>query len=488
MSKPNHEPITASSAPLRPWSPSAARDAFTTRLEARGTYRRWVLFAALAGTFATSFPITILTISLGDVAKEFAVRETTIAWVLSAPLLLSAVALPLLGKLGDLYGHRRVFLLGSAAATLTAVATAYAWDVTSLICLRTMAAVFGGATQPTSIALILGVYPPRERVKAMGWWSMTGAAAPALGLIAGGPLVDLFGWRVVFLLQAGVALIALILALLVLRETRPQRVRLDIAGAATLGIGVGGLMLALGWVRDVGITAPSIWAAIAVGVIGLIVFVFVERAASAPLLPLVFLRRRNFSAAIASNAFNGGAYMGAFAVAPLLLLNVFQYSITKTAGVMLIRTLSLTLASPLGGRLGVRMGERGAAATGSAVMTLSLLIIAYASVHISLPVLICGLVLQGLGHGLSIPSLTSACTSAVPEEHIGIAAATNRLSNQIGVAFGITALMMVYGGSNTPAAFAQTFTAGALLAAISMATAFGMERRGRAETGSWRDG
>lgn len=456
------------------------RDALVARLEGRGTYRRWVLFAALAGTFATSFPITILTISLGDIAREFDVRATTIAWVLSAPLLLSAVALPLLGKLGDLYGHRRVFLLGSAAATLTAVATAYAWDVWSLITLRTLAAVFGGATQPTSIALILGVSPPQERVKAMGWWSMTGAAAPALGLIAGGPLVDLFGWRIVFLLQAGVALGALLLALAVLRETKPQRVRLDVAGAVTLGIGVAGLMFALGRVRDVGLAAPSIWIAVAVGIVGLAAFVRVERAASAPLLPLRFLRRRNFSVAIVSNALNGGAYMGAFAVAPLMLLNVFQYSITKTAAVMLIRTLSLTVGSPLGGRLGARIGEREAAAVGSAVMTLSLALIAYACLSASLAILVFGLVLQGLGHGLSIPSLTSASTSAVPEAHIGIAAATNRLSSQIGVAFGITALMMVYGGHNTPAAFANAFLFGALMSALAMATAFGMERRGRA--------
>lgn len=472
-----HAPAALRPAQHRPSSLIALRAAVIARLERRGSYRQWVLIAALAGTFATSFPITILTISLGDIAREFSVRETTIAWVLTAPLLLSAVALPLLGKLGDLYGHRRVFLLGSAAATVTAIATAYAWDVPSLICLRTLAAVFGGATQPTSIALILGVYPPAERVKALGWWSMTGAAAPAFGLVAGGPLVDLFGWRVVFLMQAGVAFSALLLAFFILGETKRQRVRLDVAGALTLGLGVGGLMLALGRVRDVGPAAPSIWAAVAFGLIALALFVRVERRAAAPLLPLRFLRRRNFSGAVISNAFNGGAYMGAFAVAPLMLLNVFQYSITKTAAIMLIRTMSLTIGSPLGGRLGARIGERRAAVVGSAIMTVSLVIIAYAGTAVSLPILVCGLVMQGLGHGLSIPSLTSSCTSAVPEAHIGIAAATNRLSSQIGVAFGITALMMVYGGNNNPTAFAHAFLVGALLSGLALVTALILERR-----------
>ena len=474
------EPFTASMHPPAPPSapalPSGLRDRLVARLEERGTYSRWVLFAALAGTFATSFPITILTISLGSIATEFSVRETTIAWVLSAPLLLSAVTLPLLGKLGDLYGHRLVFLAGSGLATLTAVATAWAWDATSLIVLRSIAAVVGGATQPTSIALIMGVYPPRERVHAMGWWSMTGAAAPAFGLIAGGPLVDLFGWRIVFLMQAGVSLLALALAAAVLRETRPQRVRLDVAGVITLGVGVGGLMLALGRVRDVGPLAPTIWISIVVGALALFAFTRVERRAAAPLLPLEFFGKRNFSAAIASNAFNGAAYMGAFAIAPLLLLNVFRYSVTTTAAVMLIRTLTLTVSSPFGGRLGARIGERAASTVGAAIMALSLVIIAFASLRVSLAALACGLVLQGLGHGLSIPSLTSASTGAVPEEHLGIAAATNRLSSQIGVAFGITALMMVYGGDNRPEAFSAAFLVGAALAAAAVVAATAMQR------------
>jgi MFS family permease len=132
----------------------ALRESVVKRLEARGAYSTAVLVAALTGVFATSFPITILTISLTEIAQDFAVRATTIAWVISAPVLLSAVALPLLGKLGDLYGHRRIFLAGFTAATVAAVATACAWDAASLIGLRIMAAVVGAATQPTSMALI----------------------------------------------------------------------------------------------------------------------------------------------------------------------------------------------------------------------------------------------------------------------------------------------------------------------------------------------
>ncbi|HKJ23975.1 MAG TPA: MFS transporter, partial [Myxococcota bacterium] len=155
------------------------RERVIARLEAGGRYPTWVLLAALAGMFATTFPITILTLALKPIALEFGVAETTIAWVITAPMLCSAVTLPLLGKLGDLHGHRRIFLLGFAAATVTAVATAFAWNAASLIGLRTLAAVVGGATGPSSMALIFSVYEREDRIGAMGWWSMTGAAAPA---------------------------------------------------------------------------------------------------------------------------------------------------------------------------------------------------------------------------------------------------------------------------------------------------------------------
>ncbi len=456
--------------------PTGLRSRIIARLERGGRYPTWVLVAALSGMFATTFPITILTVALGTVAEEFSVPRDLAAWVISAPMLLSAVALPLLGKLGDLYGHRRVFLLGFAASTVTAGLTAFAWDLPSLIALRTLAAVLGGATGPSSMALIFGVTPKARRVNAMGWWSFTGAAAPALGLVAGGPLVDLLGWRVVFLLQAVLSLGSLALAWAVLRETRSQRVRFDVAGAAALAVGVAGLMGCLGRARVVGLGSIELPLVFAVGVAGILVFLRIERRAPAPLLPLEFFQRRNFTAPMLSNAFMGAAYMGAFVIAPMLLLEGFGFTVSVAAGVMLVRTASLTIASPLGGRLGARIGERGAAILGSAIMTVSLVLLAGSAWTGSLPLLVAGLVLQGSGHGLALPSLTSSVSNAVPEHDLGIASAASRLMGQVGASFGITLLALVYGGQDTREAFALAFGAGAALSACSLIAASCMER------------
>ncbi|MDX1650598.1 MAG: MFS transporter, partial [Myxococcota bacterium] len=228
--------------------------------------------------------------------------------------------------------------------------------------------------------------------------------------------------------------------------------------------------------RELGPGSPWIQGAFAAGVAGIALFVAVERRTEAPLLPLEFFRRRNFTAPIVSNLFMNGAYMGAFVLAPFVLQGVFGFSISAVAGIMLLRTLSLTLASPMGGVLGFRVGERGAAVTGCVIMTVSLVLIAFAVLERSLPLFGLGLVLQGTGHGLSLPSLTSSVSLAVPEEHLGIASAAQRQMVQVGTSFGITLLTIVYAGQED--ALSRAFAAGAVLSAVSLAAALGMAGRG----------
>ena len=461
--------------PLANHPESSLHDRVVARLEASGRHPRWVLLAALAGMFATTFPITILTVSLGTIAREFGARETTMAWVISGPMLLSALALPLLGKMGDLYGHRRVFLLGFAAATVAAALTALAWDALSLIGFRTLAAVVGGATQPSSMALIFSVTPRDERVRAMGWWTMTAAAAPALGLIAGGPLVELVGWRVLFLLQAVFALGALALAWFVLKETLRRSVRFDLLGAFTLAIGVGGFMFALGRGEELGWTSPPVLVAGVVFLLGIVTFVAVERRVQAPLIALEFFRRANFTAPIVANAFLGAAYMGAFVLAPLVLLQVFGFTVSVAAALMLLRTVSFAGSSPIGGRLGGRIGERRAAMLGSGLVGFALVLAAFGASERLLWLFGAGLVVQGLGFGFALPSLTSSISNAVSEADLGIASASQRLTNQAGNAVGITLLTLVYGSVGGPQGFLRAFLLGAALAAGALAAATFLE-------------
>lgn len=171
------------------------------RVQSSDRYRWWALVVLLLGFFATGVSITILTAVLPTIADEFGVGSHTIAWVVTGPMLAFGVLMPSMGKAGDLFGRKRVYLLGWAFSTLFSGLAALSWSAGALISFRLLAASAGAATGPASMALILSSFPPEERVKAMGWWSFAGAGAPVIGLVVGGPLVDLVGWRWIFGIQ-----------------------------------------------------------------------------------------------------------------------------------------------------------------------------------------------------------------------------------------------------------------------------------------------
>ncbi len=451
---------------------SAAPGSLRARIEAGPNYRRWVLWVALTGMFATTFPVTILVVSLGDISQDLNTTETVLAWVLTAPMLASAVALPVLGKMGDLYGQRRVFIIGFAGATIAALLTAISWNPGSLIGFRTLALVIGAATQPTSMALVINVYKPEERVKALGWWSLVAAGGPSVGLVIGGPLIEWVGWRPLFLIQAVLGFIVLTASFFVLKEVRKhEKVRFDVAGSAWLAIGTGGLLVLLSQGPEWGWTHPALLLCAVLAPIGLYGFVKVERSALAPLLPLHYFNRRNFTATQLCGLFMGGAYMGGFVLSPLLTRFVLDYSLSQTALMMLLRPLTFSLSSPIGARMAMRIGERTNALIGTVMMTLAMFSFAGSALQASVVLMIVGLVLQGVGNGVARPSLTATLTNAVDEKDVGIAAASNRMLHQIGASFGIAVLTAIYGGSRLGGSFARAHLAGALFGVLAVIAA-----------------
>ncbi|MFK8023539.1 MAG: MFS transporter [Ilumatobacter sp.] len=454
----------------------AYRHRLAERLEARGTYRRWVLVTALTGMFATSFPVTILTVSLGDIADDFGTSDTVLTWVISGPFLASAVALPVLGKLGDLRGQRKVFLIGFAAATLVAGLTAFAWSALSLIGLRVLSQVIGSATQPTSMALIMRAFPAEERVKALGWWTLVAAGAPAIGLAAGGPLVELVGWRVVFAVQAGLSVIPVIVATLILKETTTSHVgsRFDIAGAVTLALSAGGLLFGLSQSADWGWTHPVVILALVAAPVFAATFVAIERRAEAPLIPLPMLRERNVAAALLVQGMSGAAYMGSFVVTPFLMRGLFGWSLSSVAALLLIRPLSYSLSSPIGGRVAMRIGERTTAIGGTVGLAASMGVFALGAVLENVVLIGIALLCQGIGNGMARPPLGALLSNSVDDDDLGIASAAQRMSRLVGNSVGIAVLTAVYGGRETATTFGLAYLAALALAALGVAASFAL--------------
>lgn len=444
------------------------------RIQASENYPRAVLLTALTGMFATTFPVTVLTVALPGMAEDFDSTITTLTWAVTLPLLLSAVATPVLGKLGDLYGHRRVFLIGFGVSTVTTALTATAWNPAMLILWRTTTQVVGAATGPSSMALINSVYGPERRPRAMGWWAMVAAASPAIGLAIGGPLIEALGWQTLFVLQSIPMGAAVVVAFFVLAETpRRESATFDVVGSVTLMVGAGAIMFALQMGPDYGWTDRMVLAAIVMAPAGLYLFVRTEARVQAPLLPLDFFRRHNYSASVSALFLTGASYMGAYFITPFLLIGVFDYDIATTSAILLVRPVVFALGSPLGGRTAEWLGTRSAAMWGNAVMSGGLLLIGVGAWTEQVAVVVAGLVVQGLGHGLVRPSISTSLANSVARFDLGIAAASERMTFQVGAALGIALLTGLSGeGAGTGAFFVAFAVAAAMSAASIVAVSF----------------
>ena len=424
-----------------PGDPGRGLKARRARIRQRSDYQRLVLITALFGAAAGSYPVTVLSASLPRIADDLGAADSTITWVIAAPLLAFAVVTPIIGKVGDLYGHRRTYLVSFSIGAVLAFATAFAWDTTSLIVLRTIAQAAKAASGPSAMAMILSVYPQRERTRALGIWAAVVALSPAVGVVTGGPLIEWIGWRSLFVVQGCTVVIALMAGLFIAPETRRRSgIRFDIPGAITLGLGVGGLLLAINRGISWGWTNPIVLTAAIVAPLSLALFVRVEARTEAPLLPPSLMRRKAFTRPMLAQAVLQSGYMGALVMAPFLLERRWGFRPTIIGLAMLPRPLSFAFCARLGSHHDPRHGARRVAVTGMLVFALAMVLAGIGAHQRWLFVFLAGAMLAGAGSGYIRPTIANAVTSAAGDDDLGIAGGSMNMLQQIGAAVGITVL------------------------------------------------
>jgi MFS family permease len=289
--------------------------------------RRLTLAVLLAGAFTVSFTITLLVVSLPRVATDLGSTVSVMSWTIIAPMLSFGVVGPAFGKAGDLWGHKRMFVGGLVLAGIFSVVSGFAWNAVSLIVLRTLAAGAGSATGPAAMAYINRMFAGHERVRPLGYWSFVTAGAPVFGVVAGAPLVEAVGWRVIFLVQGPLCVLGAVLAVRMLVDTERQRdVRFDVAGSALLGTGSVLVLVAINRGNAWGWGSPLILGCAAGGIAALWAFVRTERRTPEPLLPLHWLRTRNVAVPLAISGLMTLTYMGSFLVVPQMLQEGLGYS------------------------------------------------------------------------------------------------------------------------------------------------------------------
>ena len=446
------------------------------RIRRRPDYRRLVLITALFGTAAGSYPVTVRSASLPRIARDLGAADDTVTWVIAAPLLAFAVITPIVGKIGDLYGHRRTYLTSFALGTVLALSTSLAWNITSLIVLRTLAQAAKAASGPSAMAMILSTFPHRERTRALGIWAAVVALSPAVGVVTGGPLIEWLGWRILFVVQGATVGLALLAALFVAPET-PRRtgIRFDVPGAVTLGVGVSGLLLAVNRGISWGWTNPLVLVAAALAPVGLGLFMAIEHRSDAPLLPPALLRRPSFTRPMTAQAVLQSGYMGALVMAPFLLERRWGFRPTVIGLVMLPRPLSFAFCARLGGHHDPKHGARRVAVTGMLVFVVAMGLAGVGAQQRWLPMFLGGAMLAGAGSGYIRPTVANSVTAAAGDADLGIAGGSMNMLQQIGAAVGITVLTALMADSLSGTRFLLLHLAAAGAGLVAAWLALGIE-------------
>ena len=439
-------------------------------IESHPRYEAAVLFVIMAGVAASSFANMLLVAALPTISDDLHSRTSVVAWVNIAPAIAFGVSMPLFGKLGDLYGHRRVFIWGWTVATVLAFTTAFSPNVASLIVLRTASQLAGASTTPAAFGILARIVAPEDRARAFGKVVTVLSASPVIAIIVGGPLVDSLGWRPMFVVQAAIASVAVIAAVPLLPET-PRRpdVQFDIAGATALTVAVVGLLFALNRVGDWGIDHRAVQLTTVLGAAGLTAFVFVERRAAEPLLRPSWLARRDVGAPVATNLFVHITLMGLSTSGVFMLKRTFGYGTGTVALLSGLRPAAFSVAASMSARHARSIGTRWVLLSGNTVLVVGCVVTAVGVLQHSIALVVISILLTGFGVGYGRPGLVTAITNAVDDGDAGVANGVLSMAGQLGSSIGQTLLIAIIGTSAAAGAFANSAWAAGLSAAFALA-------------------
>src|SRR5215210_2879424 len=426
--------------------------------------RRWqVLTLVSVATVVASLDLFIVNIAFPDIRADLGgASGGALSWVLNAYAIVFAALLVPAGRLADRAGRKRGFLAGLALFSLGSALCGAAPSVETLVAARVLQAAGAALLVPTSLALLLPEFEPRERPAAIGIWAGVGAAAAAAGPPLGGLLVQA-DWRLVFLVNLPVGAWALWRGSRLLTETRDatEQGRPDWLGTALLTAAVGALALGFVQAPEWGWADPRTLAALAGAVAGLALFA--RRCAShpSPVVDPAMLRVRSFAMANVSAILFSAAFGAMLLSNVLFMTGVWQESILR-AGLQLAPGPALAaITAVASSRLTNRAGQARLAGLGCTLFAAGMAVVAlradatpdYASE------LLPGLVLTGIGVGLTLPSLNSAAAASLPPARFATGAAVLTMSRQLGIALGVAILVAVL-GTPAPAEVLGAFQAG----------------------------
>lgn len=406
----------------------------------------WTLIAVCVGTFMLLLDVTIVNVALPSIQRSLSASFSDLQWVVDAYALMLAALLLTTGSLADLFGRRKLFMIGLVIFSVSSLASGLAASPLWLNLARGAQGIGGAAMFSTSLALLGSAFQGRERGTAFGVWGAITGIAVAIGPVVGGALTTGLSWRWIFLVNVPIGVIALAICVLRVDESRgPGAHRPDVIGFVTFSGALGALVYALIKGNAKGWGSPVILACLLGAALLLVAFLVAEfRQRERAMFELALFRKPTFSGGlIAAFSLSAGLF-ALFLYLTLYLQDVLDYSALQTGLRFLVMSGAMVVPSGLAGRLTTSVPIRFLIAPGLALVGVGLLLMRGLGASSGWTHLIPGFILAGAGTGLINPPLASTAIGVVTPDRSGMASGINSTFRQIGIATGIAGLGAIF--------------------------------------------
>lgn len=447
-------------------------------MEKKGGFTSWqwmILITLMISSFMGRLDGTIVNLALPKIISDFGITVSGASWITTAYIIANAIFVPIFGKLGDLIGKKPLYLFGIIGFTVTSALAGLSFNLPSMVFFRILQAITVSIDYPLALSIIAVTFVDKgQRAIAMGMWSGIFAAAQVFGPLLGGPLIDAFTWRSVFYVNVPIGIIATLMSIRFIEEP-VEKIKgiqhFDIWGSILLGVCLGTMVLVLDQGQTWGWLSAKSVISYVITLVSLVSFLFIEHHAKEPVVDLKFFKNATFTMSLVTSFISFMGLIGGIFLIPIFAQTYLGYSVTKAGYVFIPMAFAILIGAQMGARLSKTIPARYIVAFGMFFGAFGMWLFSGIDIKWSFFDLSYRLVLLAFGVGLGLAPLTTAATSVVPIQEVGIASSLLALARNISGAFGTAIFATILSNSitsnmlalqkhtiiNTPAAMQNVF-------------------------------